>query len=326
MLGAPPGARVRDIDSEIDCIQALRAERNVFLNPVWLRAWLSEFGDRYEPLFLACNDSSPLAVAPLMRDDDRLTFVGDPGICDFMDFAVDPARAETGYAALWQQLCAEEWSTLDLWGLMETSPTREAVRTLASEAGFEVSEEREAVAPRLQLPSTWDDYLASLGKKDRHELRRKMRRLFDSGARVEMSVYDQQADVNATMDEFLRLHTVSRSDKAEFMSGSMPLFFRRMASSLSQEGLVRLFMLRVDGKAVASVFCFDAGNCLYMYNSGYDPEYSALSVGLLSKALVLQWAIENGKQSLDFLRGNEPYKYDLGARDQDIYRLIVRRS
>ena len=40
---------------------------------------------------------------------------------------------------------------------------------------------------------------------------------------------------------------------------------------------------------------------------------------------MLQWAIEHGKTGLDFLRGDEPYKYDLGAKDQEIKRLIIRR-
>ena len=50
-------------------------------------------------------------------------------------------------------------------------------------------------------------------------------------------------------------------------------------------------MVSVDGRQL----CFDAGTHLYMYNSGYDPAYSGLSVGIVSKALVMQWAIENGK-------------------------------
>jgi CelD/BcsL family acetyltransferase involved in cellulose biosynthesis len=98
-----------------------------------------------------------------------------------------------------------------------------------------------------------------------------------------------------------------------------------MASAMAAEGLIRLFMLRVNAKPAAAVLCFDAGSHLYLYNSGYDPEYSGLSVGIVSKALCLQWAIENGKKGLDFLRGDEPYKYDLGAKDQDIYRLTLRR-
>jgi CelD/BcsL family acetyltransferase involved in cellulose biosynthesis len=99
-----------------------------------------------------------------------------------------------------------------------------------------------------------------------------------------------------------------------------------MASALSAEGLIRLFMLRVNSKPAAAVLCFDAGSHLYLYNSGYDPEFSGLSVGLVSKALCLKWAIEEGMSGLDFLRGDESYKYDLGARDQKIYRLTLRRS
>jgi CelD/BcsL family acetyltransferase involved in cellulose biosynthesis len=127
------------------------------------------------------------------------------------------------------------------------------------------------------------------------------------------------------MDTFLDLHTGSRQDKTDFMTDGMSSFFRRMASALSAEGLIRLFILQINARPAAAVLCFDAGSYLYLYNSGYDPEFSSLSVGLVSKALCLKWAIENGKKGIDFLRGNEPYKYDLGASDQEIYRLQIRR-
>jgi CelD/BcsL family acetyltransferase involved in cellulose biosynthesis len=260
-----------------------------------------------------------------MRADDRLTFIGDHNICDYMDFLVAPDAGEEAYAALWQSLCGEDWSDLELWGLMASSPTREIVTRLAREAGYGVAEELEAVAPRVELPESWEDYLLSLNKKDRHELRRKIRRVFDSGAAVDFEVLSTQEEIVGAMDGFLDLHTRSRQDKTDFMTDDMSNFFRRMASALSAEGLIRLFTLRINARPAASVLCFDAGSCLYLYNSGYDPEFSSLAVGLVSKALCLQWAIENGKKTLDFLRGNEPYKYDLGAKDQEVYRLRVRR-
>ena len=107
------------------------------------------------------------------------------------------------------------------------------------------------------MPATWEDYLASLGKKDRHELRRKIRRLYDSGASVEFDVYSTQQDVVAAMDDFLALHTQSRQDKTDFMTPEMESFFRRMASALAAEGLVRLFMLRINGKPAATVLPTD---------------------------------------------------------------------
>jgi CelD/BcsL family acetyltransferase involved in cellulose biosynthesis len=318
-------SRVRDPAENIDELLERQAESCVFVHPAWLRTWLSEFGEGCEPVFLDAGDKGIRAVAPLMRADERLTFIGDSSICDCMDFVVAPGESEAAYDALWQSLEAEEWRELDLWGLRAHSPTRDAIAERARRAGYEVVEEEEAVSPRVALPENWDAYLASLSKKDRHELRRKFRRLLDGGAQVELLVYSEQAEVVAQMDVFFDLHTRSRQDKTEFMTPEMTSFFRRMASAMSAEGLVRLFVLNLDRKPVASVFCFDAGGELYLYNSGYDPEFSSLSVGLVSKALCLQWAIENGRKGVDFLRGNEAYKYDLGAKDQQIYRLVVRR-
>ena len=323
------GASVIDLDAEMGRLLAAREERPVFLNPTWLRSWLSEFGDTgaaCEPVILLADGNEPNGVAPLMRVDERLTFIGDPSICDFMDFLVWPEQASEAYADLWQQIDAEDWPVLDLWGLPAASATREQISTFAREAGYAVREELEAVAPRIDLPATWDDYLAGLGKKDRHELRRKMRRLFESGAEVSFEVLSEQSEIVPAMDTFIKLHINSRMDKTEFMTDSMALFFRRMASAMSAEGLVRLFMLNINSRPAASVLCFDAGSQLYMYNSGYEPEFSSLAVGLVSKALCLRWAIGDGKSGLDFLRGDEPYKYDLGATNREIYRLIVTRN
>jgi CelD/BcsL family acetyltransferase involved in cellulose biosynthesis len=322
---AAAAASITDLDTAMEELLHSQDEQPVFLHPTWLRSWMAEFGSDCEPVLLTATNSALLGVAPLMRCDDRLTFIGDPEICDFMDFLVAPGTRLEPYESLWGQLRDEEWTEMDLWGLPESSPTREALAALAKASGYGVVVEPEAVAPRVSLPDTWEAYLASLGKKDRHELRRKIRRIFDSGAAVSLDVFSEQRDVVANMDTFLTLHTQSRQDKTDFMTPDMESFFRRMASSLAAEGLVHLFMLRINHRPAAAVLCFDAGSVLYLYNSGYDPEFSGLAVGLVSKALCIQWAIENGKKHLDFLRGNESYKYDLGARDRQIFRLRVSR-
>jgi CelD/BcsL family acetyltransferase involved in cellulose biosynthesis len=326
LQGAAPGADLSRLDSRLEDLLSRQSERLTFLHPTWLRTWLAEFGANCEPLVLTCGDGNLVGLAPLMRADDRLTFIGDASICDFMDVLVDPASADAAFDDLWRQLRDQDWTEIELWGLMASSPTRDRIKACAAQNGYRVEERPEAVAPRLDLPATWEDYLSSLGKKDRHEIRRKIRRLYDSGAAVDFDVFSTQDEVVAAMDDFLALHTQSRQDKTDFMTPEMESFFRRMASALAAEGLVRLFILRINGKPAAAVLCFDAGSHLYMYNSGYDPEFSGLSVGLVSKALVLRWAIENGMSGLDFLRGDESYKYDLGARDQQIYTLRLTRD
>jgi CelD/BcsL family acetyltransferase involved in cellulose biosynthesis len=310
-------------DSEIVAILASRAERPPFLHPAWLQVWLAEWANDREPVILRAGGAP--AYAALLRDDDRLTFLGDSSVCDYMDFVLPEGASDADYEGVWAAVRDEEWSELELWGIAAHSPTRAQVERLAAASGYSVEAVEEDIAPRVTLAATWEDYLAGLGKKDRHELRRKLNRLANSGRAVSLRVLSSQSEVAAAMDDFLRLHRASRADKAEFMTPAMETFFRRMASVLAGEGLVRLFMLDLDGAPVATVLCLDAGSWLYMYNSGYDPAFSALSVGVISKAHCLRWAIENGKQGLDFLRGNEPYKYDLGGVGRPVYRLTVRR-
>jgi CelD/BcsL family acetyltransferase involved in cellulose biosynthesis len=105
----------------------------------------------------------------------------------------------------------------------------------------------------------------------------------------------------------------------------MTAFFRDMTSVMANAGMLRLYVLTFDAEAVAMVLNFDVGGRLYMYNSGYDPQYSHYAVGLMSKALLLQDAIEQNRTAVDFMRGDESYKYDLGGRDRKVHRLVLSR-
>jgi CelD/BcsL family acetyltransferase involved in cellulose biosynthesis len=99
-----------------------------------------------------------------------------------------------------------------------------------------------------------------------------------------------------------------------------------MAYSLAKEGNIRLSFLDVEGIRVASTIYFDYEHEFYLYNSGYNPEYASFSVGLMLKVFCLRDGIVEGKKRFDFLRGAEPYKYDLGGHDIPISRCVIIRS
>jgi CelD/BcsL family acetyltransferase involved in cellulose biosynthesis len=178
------------------------------------------------------------------------------------------------------------------------------------------------VSPRLDLPGDWDGYLQSLSKKDRHELRRKLRRLYSAGEVVAAPVNDPASRATDVAD-FLALHRLSAENKAAFMTADMEAFFRGIVDEFTPRGMLRLYFLSIDNHRVASVILFDYRGEFLLYNSGYDPEYAHLSVGLLLKAFCIRDAISEGRRAFDFLQGNEPYKYDLGATDVPILRMRV---
>ncbi|MDI6858142.1 MAG: GNAT family N-acetyltransferase [Dehalococcoidia bacterium] len=297
----------------------------LFQHPAWQELWLEEFGEGGEAYFLTVRDDAALlGVAPLFKSNDIFSFIGDPDICDYMDFVLAPGHEEKVLSVLLYALYEEDWSQIDFRGLKAGSPTLQHLPSLAARLRFRVEVEKEAVCPQLDLPATWEGYLALLDKKHRHELRRKLRRLERVAPGARLVAFRRPAEVAAGMDDFLRLMRM-KSDKARFMTPQMERFFRRAAEALAGEGLVALYALEVEARRVAAALCFEDAQELLVYNSGYDPAFASLAAGLISKALIVRSAIEKGRAHFDFLRGAEPYKYDLGGKDVEVYRCLIER-
>jgi CelD/BcsL family acetyltransferase involved in cellulose biosynthesis len=259
-----------------------------------------------------------------MREGDRLSFAGDTEVCDYMDVPCDGGREAEVLAAVFRSLGEEPWDELSLWAMREDSPSLAALTGVCAEFGLKFEREDEDVCPQIAIPGDWEEYVAALPKKHRHELRRKLRKLPQAGE-VELEVLQSPADTEAALDDFLRMHRASRADKAAFMTDEMETFFRRLVLALAAEGHVEMIFLKLAGVRAACVLCFRGEGETLLYNSGYEPDYAGFSVGLLSKALALQRAIEQGQKRFDFLRGPERYKYELGAEDFAVYRARITR-
>jgi len=297
-----------------------------FATPQWQRVWLRHFQGERVLRTLSMRDGERLVgVAPLLIDGDKAEFVGHYSICDYMDAVVASGYESEFFARVLEQLARDGVTSLDLRGVRQWSSTLDRVCDCSENVGYNVQREDEALSPSVELPGDWEAYLGQLSKKDRHELRRKLRRLMSAGG-VELKVVTEPDDASEKLDTLFHLMRISSHHKEEFLDRpGMEAFFRDMTRTMAEAGMLRFYFLTFDGQAVASVLNFDVGGVLYMYNSGYDPEYAHYAVGLMSKALLVKDAIENGRSCVDFLRGDESYKYDLGGKDQQVYRLVLTR-
>jgi CelD/BcsL family acetyltransferase involved in cellulose biosynthesis len=177
----------------------------------------------------------------------------------------------------------------------------------------------------IDLPGTWDEYQALLNKKDRHELRRKIRRM-DSQTEWKWYSVTEPAEVKERLGEFITLMRQSRADKDEFMTPEREQFFYNISQRMAEMGQLQLYFLDMDGSTVATSLCFDYGGSRLLYNSGYDSEYAYYSIGLILNAMCLKDAIEQGLTYFDFLRGPEPYKAHLGGQQRNLYQMVVTKS
>jgi CelD/BcsL family acetyltransferase involved in cellulose biosynthesis len=140
---------------------------------------------------------------------------------------------------------------------------------------------------------------------------------------VEYRLVKDGTAIPEVMDIFLKLFAESREDKATFLTSQRESFFRSLADTMAEVGLLRLGILELDSLPKATIMYFDYNDCIYLYNSGYDLQYNSLSVGLLSKVLCIQESIEKGKKRFDFLKGDEIYKYHLGGKEVPLSRCRI---
>lgn len=266
-----------------------------------------------------------VGVAPMMKTAEGFSMLGDGNVSDYLDFVSSGADAAAVCRAVLDFIEPEQWRQFDLFSLRPESVARRHFLPLASERGMKVAEVQEDVCPQRELPGTWGEYLSLLDKTSRHELRRKQRRL-SAEQNVSFETVTTSENLETDTSDFLRLFLESREAKTKFLTPRMEAFFKDIFRMASSNGWLRLFFLKIAGTRVASAMVFDTGDTFYLYNSGYDKRFSHLSVGLLLKARCVEEAITAGKKRFDFLRGKEPYKYDLGGIDQPVYRCRITRS
>jgi CelD/BcsL family acetyltransferase involved in cellulose biosynthesis len=302
------------------------ANNHIFFTPQWLKAWWQVFGSNYELILLSIyHDSRLVGIAPLKRKDKTLSFVGSSDVCDYMDFIALKGREEYVFIRLMDYLEQLEWNRFELDSVLPGSPTLKSLVPLVRQRGYQIEINQKNVSPQLFLPSSWENYLALLGAKDRHEIRRKLRRL-EQGNTVNYVTTTEPEQMPQALESFFKLFQLSNTEKANFMTAQKRAFFTTMVSSLAEKNNIRLSFLEVDGVRAAATLCFDYNRDRYLYNSAYDPAYSSLSVSLLLEVFDIQDAIKNGKTRFDFLSGNEPYKYDLGGQDVPISQCVILRS
>ncbi len=319
-------ASLAAIQPEWDALARVSAA-TIFETPSFLVPWWQTFGADLAPHLVELRDGSGdlVGLAPLYLDQQgKLSLIGC-GLADYGSFPCQGGREAELLVAVLDDFERSEAREVDLHAVPEHLPLAQLLPPMAQERGLFASVEEETVCPRFELPRSFDEYLAGLSKKDRHELRRKQRRL-EAEDDVRWWLVEDMGDLPAALDTFMALHRSSKGRKAIFMDEPMEAFFRAMATSIFERGWLQLSFLAVHGETVACNFGFDFGGAVSLYNSGYNLEFSRLSVGLLMVAYGIRHAIETGRRQYDFLRGNERYKYELGGVDRRVLRLRVART
>ncbi len=174
------------------------------------------------------------------------------------------------------------------------------------------------------MTGDFDSYLAGIDKKQRHEIRRKMRRAEESGRDLRWYIHAEAASLDAQVEAFLDL-MAQDPEKAAFLTPAMRQHMHLACQAAFENGWLQLAFLEVDGQKAAGYLNFDYLNRIWVYNSGISQAFLDLSAGWVLLGYLLQWANQNKRSEFDFMRGDEDYKYRFGGVDKFLVRARLAR-
>jgi CelD/BcsL family acetyltransferase involved in cellulose biosynthesis len=248
-------------------------------------------------------EASPTGACGVVASEGQVTFAGQSNLADY-HAPVGPDGANAVVAAL-ERFGGMPFS-LDSLPIEAVTPIVEALATV----GIETTTSHHEIAAVLSLPSNYEDWLASIGKKQRHEVRRKRRRFEAEFGAIEIERHAKDA-----IAVFCQMHRLSAGEKGQFMTVPMEAYF----AELLESGGATIHLLLCDGIARAAAFGFETDDGYFYYNSAYDPAAALASPGVVLFSAMIETEIERGAQIFDFLKGDERYKFRHGAEPRQLY-------
>lgn len=304
----------------------------VFITPEFLKAWwITLGGGDLQVLTVRDEGGKLVGLAPMYtfvnaENEKQISFVGCVDVSDYLDFAVDKNYTDQVYHEIGKFITSlTEVTCAFFCSLPQTSSTLTVFKENVVKAGWEVVQSQQDVCPVIELPKTWDEYLTQIGKKQRHEIKRKWEKLFKE-QEAAFELVELPADTDHSIKDFIWLHQSSSQDKNNFWDDKHVEFFQYFAEKTAEKNWLKLYFLKIGTVRVAAMLGFSYNNQFFLYNSGYvSDNFRQYGIGSVLTAYTIQQAIERGETRYDFLRGDEQYKFRFRAVSEPIFDLKFTR-
>ncbi len=290
-----------------------------FQSMLWQQTWLRHFSSGNRLRTIVVREGNDLVgLYPLIRSIAPWSPMRPAGVgpSDYLA-PLTLERSEPVYDAIRSAL--QDLSKRHLVDLHQMPSDHPFTESLSS---FERIDQAKCLV--LDLPTSFEEYVAGLSKSLRYDVRRlEGKALKEKGARVEWIAPDT---VDAFAEQFFYLHRLrwkSRGLPGAFF-GKGENFQRDWMRAAVQDGTLIMNRLMADGKPVGCVYAMRSGATCYFYQAGMDPEASSLSPGTILVAKMIEQAILEGCRTFDFMRGDEPYKRRWKpTRERTNYRILL---
>lgn len=164
---------------------------------------------------------------------------------------------------------------------------------------------------RVPLKPTWQEFETSISRGRRSDMRSYRRRAEQRGYLTFEVVSPSAANFETAFDELLRVEASGwkgREKTAISCDARQRGFYTHYAKAAAQDGMLRFFFLRANGKTIAARMAVEYGNRLWDLRIGYDETWSRCAPGVLLTQETLRYAVERGLEGFEFLGKAESWE------------------
>ncbi len=303
--------------------------QNIYFSFLWASTWWEVFGKNFQPFIIVLEDGDAVrGIAPLMLSRPKgipfsmarnLNFIGT-GLSDYHDFLLAPGfeKEVVKDIILYLHDQFNSWSLMRLRHFPEDSKTPALLRSSLKELGFEDDfswiQRPTVPCPFIPLHSNWESYYGSVSKNLRSDVNRKLNKLKRTFQfEFEKVEPRSQKEYESYLDAFIAINRKRWEQKKgrnifSFESPEHQRFYRAVTDRFSQKGWTLFYVLRLNGRPVAYIYCFKYHGKIYHWNTAFEPEYFGYSIGKVLHRLAIENAFRSGYREFDFMRGDEEYK------------------
>jgi CelD/BcsL family acetyltransferase involved in cellulose biosynthesis len=278
-----------------------------FLRPGWIGAWLGAFGRGELETIEVRREGELAALMPMVRRGRRLRSPVNWHTPLFGPLGVDRAARRQVVAQAFER----SQTVVDL-DLLDGDPLElDSIASAAHEADRVTLARDVAHSPYIRLEADFAEYERSLSRNRRKSLRRRRRRLEEEG-RVRFEVHDGRTELDRLLAETFAVEAAGwkgRRGSAISSSPETARFYTEVARWAADRGWLRLALLRLDGRPIASDFAIEHGGAWYTLKAGYDEEFRSFGPGALLLAEEIAHCCEHpGVSRIELLGQEDAFK------------------
>jgi len=331
-------AEFAELAGEWNALHDAAAAASAFNAWAWLYEWWRVYGaGRRLHILTARRDGALCGVLPLYVETQRTLGVpvrvarllgsgGDTYPDDLGPFFSPECERETAEVLAAAALDSDAWDALSVEDLDSRQPFGELLEQAAAKRGLRPERVAAQRIVYIDLPSTWEGYLASISRNRRSKVRSQRKKIHQE-VPTRFHVWSDASAIDAAFDAFTALHhkrwRAIGQESGSFRTAEYLAFHRAIMRSALLRGALRLYVLDVNGEPAAMLYALRFRKGVYVVQAAFDPDLARLRPGLVLFGHAIQHAIEEGNRVFDFLRGQHSYKEHLGGGERETETVTV---